>query len=166
MSQTTLKRLPVVFLPLIFALLPHARGWNETVHLDSPALAGNKIGNPTRRRVFIYLPPGYERDSDRYYPTLYVLHGWGGDDKIGQTVSDIADKLILDGEIKPMILAAPDTKGKTYYRHLLYQFQSEWSLGGFYYPGSGPICGAQLSGRAAKSESRHHGRIYGWLRCH
>lgn len=114
MSQTTLKRLPVVFLPLIFALLPHARGWNETVHLDSPALVGNKIGNPTRRRVFIYLPPGYERDSDRYYPTLYVLHGWGGDDKIGQTVSDIADKLILDGDIKPMILAAPDTKGKTY----------------------------------------------------
>ena len=113
MSQTTLKRLPVVFLPRIFALLPHARGWNETVHLDSPALVGNKIGNPTRRRVFIYLPPGYERDSDRYYPTLYVLHGWGGDDKIGQTVSDIADKLILDGDIKPMILAAPDTKGKT-----------------------------------------------------
>ena len=77
MSQTTLKRLPVVFLPLIFALLPHARGWNETVHLDSPALVGNKIGNPTRHRVFIYRPPGCERDSGRYYPTLYVLHGWG-----------------------------------------------------------------------------------------
>jgi S-formylglutathione hydrolase FrmB len=29
-------------------------------------------------------------------------------------VSDIVDKLILNGEIKPMILAAPDTKGKTY----------------------------------------------------
>lgn len=39
--------------------------------LDSAHLAGNLLGDPSERDLFVYLPPGYE-DSDRRYPTAYL----------------------------------------------------------------------------------------------
>ena len=45
--------------------------------LESPQLAGNLLGDPSERDLFVYLPPGYE-DSDRRYPTAYLLHAYGG----------------------------------------------------------------------------------------
>jgi S-formylglutathione hydrolase FrmB len=32
---------------------------------------------PNALRVNVYLPPGFDRDSDRRYPVLYLLHGQG-----------------------------------------------------------------------------------------
>jgi enterochelin esterase-like enzyme len=56
----------------------------------------------------IYLPPGYE-ESDRPYPTLYLLHGVAGDStewpSIG--VPDAADELIAAGAIQPMLIVFP-----------------------------------------------------------
>ena len=44
--------------------------------LDSSHLAGNLLGDPSERDLFVYLPPGYE-DSDRRYPTTYLLQAYG-----------------------------------------------------------------------------------------
>ena len=44
--------------------------------LDSSNLAGNLLGDPSERDLFVYLPPGYE-ESDRRYPTAYLLHAFG-----------------------------------------------------------------------------------------
>jgi hypothetical protein len=38
--------------------------------LESPNLAGNLLGDPSERDLFVYLPPGYEK-FDRRYPTAY-----------------------------------------------------------------------------------------------
>jgi enterochelin esterase family protein len=48
----------------------------ETV--DLAALAGNPLGDPATREVPVYLPPGYDADRERRYPTIYWLHGFTG----------------------------------------------------------------------------------------
>jgi S-formylglutathione hydrolase FrmB len=47
--------------------------------MHSDALAGNPLGDPSRRPAIVYLPPGYDREGSRRYPALYVLHGYTGD---------------------------------------------------------------------------------------
>jgi hypothetical protein len=44
--------------------------------LESAHLAGNLLADPSERDLFVYQPPGYE-ESDRRYPTAYLLHAYG-----------------------------------------------------------------------------------------
>ncbi len=62
------------------------------------------------RKYAIYLPPDYE-SSQRSYPVLYLLHGYG-DDQTGWVqfgeVLNITDKAINEGKSTPMIIVMPD----------------------------------------------------------
>jgi S-formylglutathione hydrolase FrmB len=61
-------------------------------------------------RYTIYLPFDYET-SDRYYPVVYLLHGYGDNDMGWMQLGEanlIADENIATGNIPPMILAMPD----------------------------------------------------------
>ena len=64
----------------------------------------------------IYLPPDYET-SNRSYPVVYLLHGYG-DDQTGWLqfgeVNRYADKAIADGTIPPMIIVMPDAQTTWY----------------------------------------------------
>jgi len=65
-----------------------------------------------RRDVFVWLPPGYDADTERRYPVLYMLDGqnvfneatsfkgqeWGAD--------ETATRLVERGEIEPLIIVA------------------------------------------------------------
>ena len=76
-----------------------------TVHVefyDSPNL-------DTRRMVYVYTPPGYERSKGKY-PVLYLLHGngqieaswvWTGRANV------IMDNLLAEEKIRPMIVVMP-----------------------------------------------------------
>jgi len=44
---------------------------------DCVALRDNPLGDPARRQIPVYLPPGYDR-SGRRYPVIYWLHGFTG----------------------------------------------------------------------------------------
>ena len=44
--------------------------------IDGSQLAGNLLSDPTERDLFVYLPPGYD-ESERRYPTAYLLHAYG-----------------------------------------------------------------------------------------
>jgi len=61
-------------------------------------------------RYTIYLPYDYET-SNRFYPVVYMLHGFGDNDigwiQFGEA-NMIADKGISDMEIPPMIFVMPD----------------------------------------------------------
>src|SRR5438309_1021425 len=48
----------------------------ETV--ESRALVGNPLGDPTARRSAVWLPPSYARESTRRYPVIYWLAGYSG----------------------------------------------------------------------------------------
>ncbi|MEO8885666.1 MAG: alpha/beta hydrolase-fold protein [Mucilaginibacter sp.] len=63
------------------------------------------------RKVFIYTPPGYDVNTAKKYPVLYILHG-GGEDERGwaqQGKTDvILDNLIAQKKAKPMLIVMPD----------------------------------------------------------
>jgi len=59
------------------------------------------------RKIYIYCPPGYDKDILNKYTVLYIQHG-GGEDQRGwasQGLTDvILDNLIAEGKAKPMIV--------------------------------------------------------------
>lgn len=63
----------------------------------------------TERSTFVYTPPGYH-DSGETYPVLFLLHGSGDDASAWTNVGRahlIADNLIEQGRMKPMIIVMP-----------------------------------------------------------
>ncbi len=40
-------------------------------------LAGNPLGDPAKRPVLVYLPPGYDESTERY-PSIYLIQGLSG----------------------------------------------------------------------------------------
>jgi putative esterase len=46
--------------------------------IDSALLRGNPLGDPHERPVLVYLPPGYDDDPERRYPSVYVIQGYTG----------------------------------------------------------------------------------------
>jgi len=44
----------------------------------SELLRDNPLGDPHERPLWVYLPPGYDDQSDRRYPVVYVIQGYGG----------------------------------------------------------------------------------------
>src|SRR5437764_227794 len=53
------------------------KGKLERITVHAKSLEGNLEGDSPDRDVFVYLPPGYERESGRHYPVVYTLHGYG-----------------------------------------------------------------------------------------
>jgi enterochelin esterase-like enzyme len=63
-----------------------------------------------RRRLHVYTPPGYEKNSGKY-PVLYLLHGMGDNDATWSAsgcANFIEDNLLARREAKPMIIVMPD----------------------------------------------------------
>jgi enterochelin esterase-like enzyme len=61
------------------------------------------------RRMHVYTPPGYERNSDKY-PVFYLLHGAGDSDDSWSSVGRagyIIDNLIAEKKAKPMVVVMP-----------------------------------------------------------
>jgi enterochelin esterase family protein len=61
------------------------------------------------RMVYVYTPSGYETSSSRY-PSLYLMHGAGGNESswiTGGRANIILDNLIAQGKAKPMIVVMP-----------------------------------------------------------
>ena len=68
-----------------------------------------------QRRLTVYTPPGYQPDQAAKLPVLYLLHGVGELEsswvQYGRA-SLIADNLLADGRMQPMIIVMP--KGHAY----------------------------------------------------
>ena len=86
--------------------------------IDGSRLAGNLLGDPTERDLFVYLPPGYE-DGDQRYATAYLLHAYGETAaKAVQAVADgprwqpplqdVLDPVFGRMGVAPMIVVIPD----------------------------------------------------------
>ena len=54
------------------------RGTIEKVTVRGKALEGNLEGDSPDREVSVYLPPSYAADTNRRFPVIYLLHGYGG----------------------------------------------------------------------------------------
>jgi hypothetical protein len=59
------------------------------------------------RPAFVYTPPGYDQDTTRRYPVLYLQHGWGENEYAWWNqgrANLIMDNLIAEGKSKPFII--------------------------------------------------------------
>lgn len=90
------------------------RGRVEHLEIDSKALAGNTLGDPSRRTVAVYLPEGYD-DSAEAYPLLVDIVGFTGSGfahlnwkAFGESLPQRVDRLVAEGRMGPVILAFPD----------------------------------------------------------
>lgn len=69
--------------------------------------------------VDVYLPPGYDINPDLYYPVIYFLHGWGGNQNNLQFYAPTANTMIQNDEIEPFIMVCANNQagpfGGTFY---------------------------------------------------
>jgi enterochelin esterase-like enzyme len=59
------------------------------------------------RRIYVYTPPGYEKNRSTRYPVLYLQHGGGEDARVWTEMGHanlILDNLLAEGKVKPMIV--------------------------------------------------------------
>ena len=83
--------------------------------LDSEALTGNPLGDPHRRPLYVYTPPGYEDDAERRFPTIYLIQGmtgqvdmWRNRRAFAPTVVESIDDWFARPEATPAIVAFVD----------------------------------------------------------
>jgi S-formylglutathione hydrolase FrmB len=77
----------------------------EEEWIDSVQLHDNPLGDPARRPVWTYLPPGYDDQPDRRYPVVYVIQGftgqidtWRNRAAFRPTFPELVDRLFAGGE--------------------------------------------------------------------
>lgn len=59
--------------------------------------------------VDVYFPPGYDENPDLYYPVIYYLHYWSGDqNSMGSEMMSWTQSLINNGTIDPVIMVGAD----------------------------------------------------------
>jgi len=87
----------------------------DTPYLQSRILQGNLPGDATERMLPVYLPPGYDDNTDKRYPVIYVLAGHGGSGPLmlapaawGESFPERIDRLISSGAMEPVIAVLPD----------------------------------------------------------
>ncbi|HWM86023.1 MAG TPA: alpha/beta hydrolase-fold protein [Kofleriaceae bacterium] len=89
------------------------QGTVHRVTIDSKALAGNMLGDPSLRGVDVYLPPG-RTDGDGL-PLLVDLVGFTGSGfshtswkNFGENLPERVDRLIASDRLQPVAIALPD----------------------------------------------------------
>jgi hypothetical protein len=80
---------------------------------SSRVLAGNPLGDPTERDLYVYLPPDY--DPAKKYPALLAVVGFTGSggylfnvDPLVEPLDHKLDRMIAARTCPPVIVAAPD----------------------------------------------------------
>ncbi|HYY75747.1 MAG TPA: alpha/beta hydrolase-fold protein [Gaiellaceae bacterium] len=91
------------------------KGRFEETLFESEALRGNALGDPHRRPLWVYLPPGYDDEPERRYPSVYMIQGltgqldmWRNRTPFRRNFPELADELIASGEAPPAILVWVD----------------------------------------------------------
>ncbi len=82
------------------------------LEFDSRLLRHNPLGDPTQRRIPVYLPPSYPR---RRYPVLYLLAGFTGFGEQyvqrslwSENIVERVDRLIGERRMREAIIVMPD----------------------------------------------------------
>jgi S-formylglutathione hydrolase FrmB len=83
--------------------------------ITSEVLRGNPLGDPAQRPLWVQLPPGYDDDPARRYPSVYVLQGysgfvtmWANRAAYSQPFPELADALFASGQAPPAIVVYVD----------------------------------------------------------
>jgi len=85
------------------------------IEVPAPALRGNLLGSSDVQNAAVYLPPGYNAQTERRFPVVYLLHGIF--DNYGVwiehfEVPEILDRLIDGDLMAEMIVVMPNGGNK------------------------------------------------------
>jgi enterochelin esterase-like enzyme len=87
----------------------------DELEIDSEALRGNPLGDPHVRPLWVYVPPGYDDEPERRYPSVYVIQGmtgqldmWRNREAFRPNYPEMVDDLFASGEAPPLIVAFVD----------------------------------------------------------
>jgi S-formylglutathione hydrolase len=89
------------------------------IKIAAPSLKGNLLGDPAEQSITIYLPPSYDASPSKRYPTVYLLHPFGGSNKtwansdplgVNIPIQPALDALMSSGKIREMIVVGPNGK--------------------------------------------------------
>ena len=82
---------------------------------ESRVLRGNPLGDPSVRRIPVYLPPSYGRTPERRYPVFYLLPGFTGTGEMHlsprpweETIPQRCDRLIAARKMAEALVVMPD----------------------------------------------------------
>lgn len=83
--------------------------------IESRLLRSNHLGDPWRRPIWVYLPPGYGDDPGARFPTVYLLQGmtgqldmWRNRSAFRRTPIELYDRLFQDPAVPRCILVFVD----------------------------------------------------------
>jgi hypothetical protein len=83
--------------------------------ITSELLRDNPLGDPYERPLWVYLPPGYDDDPDRRYPSVYVIQGytghvtmWRNRAPFRQPFTETADAVFARGDAPPALVVYVD----------------------------------------------------------
>jgi S-formylglutathione hydrolase FrmB len=81
----------------------------------SESLRGNPLGDPDERPLWVYVPPGYDDEPDRRYPSVYMIQGltgqldaWRNRSAFRRNFPELADDLFASGEAPPAVVVWVD----------------------------------------------------------
>ncbi|MQA14026.1 MAG: enterochelin esterase [Pseudonocardiaceae bacterium] len=83
--------------------------------ITSALLRDNPLGDPDQRPLWVCVPPGYDDEPDRRYPTVYVIQGytghltmWRNRTPFRQPFPETADALFAGGGAPPAVVVYVD----------------------------------------------------------
>ena len=87
----------------------------DSLTIHSAVLEDNHPGDPADRPLWVYVPPGYDDDPERRYPSVYVIQGYGGfvstwanRQAYRPPFTETADALFARGETPPCVVVYVD----------------------------------------------------------
>jgi S-formylglutathione hydrolase FrmB len=101
---------------------PAGAPWERPMHgtldrlvVESELLAANPLGDPARRPLYVYRPPGVELDHPKPLPSVYVIQGYTGQldmwfrrDALDLTVIERVDAMFAAGGCPDAIVVFAD----------------------------------------------------------
>src|SRR5256886_15930838 len=101
----------VEFVPDLPPWFFEPKGRYDEHRFESQVLKENPLGDPYRRPLWVYVPPGYDADSQRRYPSIYVIMGltgqidmWRNPASMRRNFPELADAQFAAGGAPPCIL--------------------------------------------------------------
>jgi hypothetical protein len=83
--------------------------------LESAALRGNPLGDPTMRPLWVYAPPAYAAEPDRRFPAVYLIQGhtgqldmWRNRSAFRPSVPELVDRLFATEGCPPALVVFID----------------------------------------------------------
>jgi hypothetical protein len=87
----------------------------DELEISSQALRGNPLGDPDVRPLWVYVPPGYDEERERRYPSVYAIQGftgqidmWRNREPLRPNFLEALDAMFAAGEAPPCVVVFVD----------------------------------------------------------